>query len=109
LEHLQLGLNIYLVTNKHKAQMKDMMENKVELSRNLFTTRIHGFLTWITNQKQPKSDKCSTWLIVILDKLYWTHPFWVGHQHPVFLNGSFWLIVQNLGSIFLVINFYLFA
>jgi hypothetical protein len=36
LEHLQLGLSIYQVMNKHKARMKEMIERNGELSRDLF-------------------------------------------------------------------------
>jgi hypothetical protein len=36
LEHLELGLSIYQVMNKHKAQVKEMIERNGELSRDLF-------------------------------------------------------------------------
>jgi len=36
------------------------------------------FSTWKTS-KTTQKWQCSTWLAVILDKLYWTHPFWLGH------------------------------
>ncbi len=36
LEHFILGLSIYQVMNKHKCRVKEMMENKGELSRDLF-------------------------------------------------------------------------
>ncbi len=36
LENLWLGLSIYQVMNKHKFQVKEIMENNKDLSRDLF-------------------------------------------------------------------------
>ncbi len=36
LEHLQLGLSIYQIMNKHKARVKEMIKMNGELLRDLF-------------------------------------------------------------------------
>ncbi len=36
LEHVQLGLSLYQVTNKHKVRVKEMIKRNGELSRDLF-------------------------------------------------------------------------
>jgi hypothetical protein len=45
----------------------------------LCITKFTSFFILKTSKKQPKSDKCSTWLTIILDKSYWTCSFWLGN------------------------------
>lgn len=72
LEHLWLGLSTYQMMNKHKVQVKDMMENKVELSQNQLLNEkdIRNMVDKLAKEtyNKHKNDAQSVWVWVIKNK-----------------------------------------
>ncbi len=72
LEHLWLGLSIYQMMNKHKVQVKDMMENRVELSWDLFLSEqdICNMAGQLAKEmyKKHENDVQIVWMWVVENK-----------------------------------------